>query len=103
MHFKVAQVLVAGTSTCRTENEYEPGNSKMGLPKHHFHHSREACLPYSQFIPSSLLFRIINVIGDPIDERGPINTDKKQPIHAEAPEFVEMSVEQEILVTGIKV
>merc|ERR1711899_536016 len=49
------------------------------------------------------LGRIINVIGDPIDERGPIATDKKLPIHAEAPEFVEMSVEQEILVTGIKV
>merc|ERR1712214_98369 len=49
------------------------------------------------------LGRIINVIGDPIDERGPINTDKYAAIHAEAPEFVEMSVEQEILVTGIKV
>merc|ERR1739847_211551 len=49
------------------------------------------------------LGRIINVIGDPIDERGPIKTDKRQAIHAEAPEFDEMSVEQEILVTGIKV
>merc|ERR1711976_25666 len=49
------------------------------------------------------LGRIINVVGDPIDERGPINTDKRQAIHAEAPEFEEMSVEQEILVTGIKV
>jgi len=49
------------------------------------------------------LGRIINVIGDPIDERGPINTDKRAAIHAEAPEFAEMSVEQEILVTGIKV
>merc|ERR1711993_15726 len=49
------------------------------------------------------LGRIINVIGDPIDERGPVDTDKKQAIHAEAPEFEEMSVEQEILVTGIKV
>merc|ERR1711992_207463 len=49
------------------------------------------------------LGRIINVIGDPIDERGPINTDKRAAIHAEAPEFEEMSVEQEILVTGIKV
>ena len=46
------------------------------------------------------LGRIINVIGDPIDERGPINTDKRASIHAEAPEFSEMSVEQEILVTG---
>ena len=43
------------------------------------------------------------ILGEPIDERGPINTDKYAPIHAEAPEFVEMSVEQEILVTGIKV
>merc|ERR1712241_1468919 len=49
------------------------------------------------------LGRIINVIGDPIDERGPVNTDKRAAIHAEAPEFQEMSVEQEILVTGIKV
>ena len=49
------------------------------------------------------LGRIINVIGDPIDERGPVQTDKTLAIHAEAPEFQEMSVEQEILVTGIKV
>merc|ERR1711884_739988 len=49
------------------------------------------------------LGRIINVVGDPIDERGPIDTDKRQAIHAEAPEFEDMSVEQEILVTGIKV
>merc|ERR1712112_311446 len=49
------------------------------------------------------LGRIINVVGEPIDERGPIATTKRQAIHAEAPEFEEMSVEQEILVTGIKV
>ncbi|XP_067014910.2 ATP synthase subunit beta, mitochondrial-like [Anabrus simplex] len=49
------------------------------------------------------LGRIINVIGEPIDERGPINSNKLAPIHASAPEFVDMSVEQEILVTGIKV
>ncbi|CAH1981645.1 unnamed protein product [Acanthoscelides obtectus] len=49
------------------------------------------------------LGRIMNVIGEPIDERGPIPTDKVASIHAEAPEFVDMSVEQEILVTGIKV
>merc|ERR1711934_987955 len=49
------------------------------------------------------LGRIINVVGDPIDERGPVPTDKRQSIHAEAPDFAEMSVEQEILVTGIKV
>ncbi|CAI9581889.1 unnamed protein product [Staurois parvus] len=49
------------------------------------------------------LGRIMNVIGEPIDERGPITTKQFAAIHAEAPEFVEMSVEQEILVTGIKV
>ncbi|PAV78465.1 hypothetical protein WR25_14794 [Diploscapter pachys] len=48
------------------------------------------------------LGRIMNVIGEPIDERGPIPSKHFAPIHAEAPEFVEMSVEQEILVTGIK-
>lgn len=49
------------------------------------------------------LGRIINVIGEPIDERGPIGSNKTLPIHADAPEYTEMSVEQEILETGIKV
>ena len=49
------------------------------------------------------LGRIINVIGEPIDERGPVNAKNFAEIHADAPEFVEMSVEQEILETGIKV
>merc|ERR1711909_55354 len=49
------------------------------------------------------LGRIINVIGEPIDERGPVPTEHFAGIHAEAPEFGEMSVQQEILVTGIKV
>ncbi|KAL3268222.1 hypothetical protein HHI36_007346 [Cryptolaemus montrouzieri] len=49
------------------------------------------------------LGRIINVIGEPIDERGPIETNKVASIHADAPEFVDMSVKQEILITGIKV
>merc|ERR1712045_1000584 len=60
-------------------------------------------LPISIPVGQETLGRIINVIGDPIDERGPIRTDKRQSIHAEAPDFDEMSVEQEILVTGIKV
>jgi F-type H+-transporting ATPase subunit beta len=49
------------------------------------------------------LGRIINVIGEPIDERGPIDTDKFLPIHREAPSFEDQSSETEILVTGIKV
>merc|ERR1712168_1767487 len=60
-------------------------------------------LPISIPVGQETLGRIINVIGDPIDERGPIPTDKRQSIHAEAPDFDEMSVQQEILVTGIKV
>jgi F-type H+-transporting ATPase subunit beta len=49
------------------------------------------------------LGRIINVIGEPIDERGPVNAKSFAEIHADAPEFVEMSIEQEILETGLKV
>ncbi|KAJ2965348.1 hypothetical protein NQ176_g10662 [Zarea fungicola] len=49
------------------------------------------------------LGRIINVTGDPIDERGPIKTDKFLPIHTEPPEFTDQSTSAEILVTGIKV
>ncbi|KAK6844937.1 ATP synthase beta chain mitochondrial precursor [Apiospora arundinis] len=49
------------------------------------------------------LGRIMNVTGDPIDERGPIKSDKFLPIHADPPEFIEQSTTAEILVTGIKV
>jgi len=49
------------------------------------------------------LGRIMNVIGEPIDERGPIGSDLSAPIHAEAPAFVDQSTESSILVTGIKV
>jgi F-type H+-transporting ATPase subunit beta len=49
------------------------------------------------------LGRILNVIGEPVDERGPVTTNRRMPIHRAAPEFVEQSTEAEILVTGIKV
>src|SRR6201990_574900 len=49
------------------------------------------------------LGRILNVIGEPIDERGPVDTDLRMPIHAEAPPFVDQSTDTSILVTGIKV
>jgi F-type H+/Na+-transporting ATPase subunit beta len=49
------------------------------------------------------LGRIMNVIGEPIDERGPIGATTSMPIHAEAPLFVDQSTESAILVTGIKV
>ncbi|MEO0412306.1 MAG: F0F1 ATP synthase subunit beta [Pseudomonadota bacterium] len=49
------------------------------------------------------LGRIMNVVGEPIDERGPIGAKATAPIHAEAPDFIDQSTDQEILVTGIKV
>ena len=49
------------------------------------------------------LGRIMNVIGEPIDELGPIETKMSSPIHRPAPEFVDQSTEAEVLVTGIKV
>ncbi|MDO8379775.1 MAG: F0F1 ATP synthase subunit beta, partial [Phenylobacterium sp.] len=49
------------------------------------------------------LGRIMNVIGDPIDEAGPINSKFYAPIHREAPSFAEQATSAEILVTGIKV
>ncbi len=49
------------------------------------------------------LGRIMNVVGEPVDERGPIKTKLMMPIHRAAPEFVDQSTEAEILITGIKV
>ncbi len=49
------------------------------------------------------LGRIMNVIGEPVDEAGPIAGSERRPIHASAPSYIEQSTEAEILVTGIKV
>ncbi|MDE2513018.1 MAG: F0F1 ATP synthase subunit beta [Alphaproteobacteria bacterium] len=49
------------------------------------------------------LGRILNVIGEPVDERGPVKAKATSPIHKPAPEFTDQSTEAEILVTGIKV
>lgn len=54
-------------------------------------------------VGKGVLGRIMNVIGEPIDERGPVDTDKNWTIHRSAPDFVEQSTESEILPTGIKV
>ena len=50
-----------------------------------------------------ILGRILNVVGEPVDERGPVTTKKKMPIHRPAPKFVEQSVKVEMFETGIKV
>lgn len=54
-------------------------------------------------VGTATLGRIMNVTGDPVDEKGPIASDEKRAIHGDAPAFDEQSTEMEILVTGIKV
>ena len=54
-------------------------------------------------VGSGTLGRIMNVIGEPIDELGPIKAEERLPIHREAPPFIDQSTETEVLVTGIKV
>ncbi|MFD2647757.1 F0F1 ATP synthase subunit beta [Devosia albogilva] len=59
--------------------------------------------PIAVPVGDETLGRIINVIGEPIDEAGPVTTGGTRAIHQEAPDFVEQSPESEVLVTGIKV
>ena len=59
--------------------------------------------PITVPVGEATLGRIINVIGAPVDEAGPVSSDTSRAIHQEAPEFVEQSTESELLVTGIKV
>jgi F-type H+-transporting ATPase subunit beta len=64
---------------------------------------RDTGSPIMVPVGEATLGRIMNVIGEPIDEAGPINGDGLRPIHAEAPSYAEQSTEGQILVTGIKV
>ena len=59
--------------------------------------------PITVPVGDGTLGRIMNVIGEPVDEAGPINFTQRRPIHAEAPAFVDQSTEAQVLVTGIKV
>ena len=59
--------------------------------------------PISVPVGPELLGRIINVIGDPVDEAGPVNAKAKRAIHQEAPLYTDQATEAQILVTGIKV
>src|SRR5262249_57058619 len=59
--------------------------------------------PIAVPVGDECLGRIINVVGDPVDEAGPVNTKQKRAIHQEAPTYTDQSTEAQILVTGIKV
>ncbi|MGV8987583.1 MAG: F0F1 ATP synthase subunit beta [Cypionkella sp.] len=54
-------------------------------------------------VGEATLGRILNVIGEPVDEKGPVNATEYRSIHREAPKFDEQATESQILVTGIKV
>jgi len=54
-------------------------------------------------VGNATLGRILNVVGEPVDEQGPVDADAHRSIHQPAPEFSEQSTESEVLVTGIKV
>ena len=59
--------------------------------------------PISVPVGNPTLGRILNVVGDPVDEKGPIKSKELRPIHQPAPEFSEQSTDTELLTTGIKV
>jgi F-type H+-transporting ATPase subunit beta len=59
--------------------------------------------PISVPVGNATLGRILNVVGEPVDEKGPVVAKETRAIHQSAPEFSEQSTESEILVTGIKV
>ncbi|GJL98505.1 MAG: ATP synthase subunit beta [Methyloligella sp.] len=67
------------------------------------HEVRDTGSSISVPVGDETLGRIMNVIGEPVDEAGDIGTETRRPIHAEAPAFQDQSTESEILVTGIKV
>jgi len=64
---------------------------------------KNTAAPIAMPVGKECLGRILNVVGDPVDERGPVNATKFSPIHREAPAFVDQSTEVEIFETGIKV
>ena len=59
--------------------------------------------PITVPVGNATLGRILNVVGEPVDEKGPIDASENRPIHRDAPDFADQSTEAEILVTGIKV
>ncbi len=64
---------------------------------------KDAGKPIATPVGKASLGRILNVVGRPVDEQGPVDESKTRPIHRESPSFVEQSTEIELLETGVKV
>ncbi|MGA9865239.1 MAG: F0F1 ATP synthase subunit beta [Acetobacteraceae bacterium] len=92
---EVAQELGERTVRCIAMD------STDGMVRGHEVHDTGA--PIQMPVGPETLGRIMNVIGDPVDERGPIQTKLRYPIHRDAPSFEEQATSAEVLVTGIKV
>jgi F-type H+-transporting ATPase subunit beta len=92
---EVAQHL--GESTVRTVAM----DSTEGLVRGH--EVRDTGIAIAVPVGDGTLGRIMNIIGEPVDEAGPIKFTERRPIHAPAPAFTEQATEQQVLVTGIKV
>jgi F-type H+-transporting ATPase subunit beta len=92
---EVAQHL--GDRTVRTICMDSSDGLVRGMPV------KDTGAPISIPVGDAVLGRIINVVGKPVDEAGPVNTDKKNPIHREPPLFTEQSTSIDSFVTGIKV
>src|SRR5580692_3556030 len=65
--------------------------------------ARDTGAPIAMPVGPECLGRILNVVGDPVDGEGPVNTKKSMPIHRQPPAFTEQSTKVEIFETGIKV
>src|SRR3954454_18044617 len=59
--------------------------------------------PIMMPVGREVLGRILNVVGEPVDERGPVSVKSRMPIHRQAPKFADQSVKVEMFETGIKV
>ena len=92
---EVAQHL--GDRTVRTICMDSSDGLVRGMPV------KDTGAPISIPVGDAVLGRILNVVGKPVDEAGPVNTDKRNPIHREPPKFVDQSTSIDSFVTGIKV
>ncbi|HPE44654.1 MAG TPA: F0F1 ATP synthase subunit beta [Deltaproteobacteria bacterium] len=92
---EVAQHL--GDRTVRTICMDSSDGLVRGMPV------KDTGAPISIPVGDAVLGRILNVVGKPVDEAGPVNTEKRNPIHREPPKFVDQSTSIDSFVTGIKV